>query len=301
MTEQLTRQLTSQLTNEKVEEVEKVEKVERIVYNVDVFLKYREYNKVPHPNFEKYYIENNNSYKFKRHDSLDRPDIKTKLNFILSRKNLSSEDDTVYKLIMKTLNKVNNNILDPTKPELFNSTIQTLTDIKYTKVEHFKKLADLMVEKSLNEPTFCSVYAALCTALSCYYIDVNDNKKVYFRHILLNLCQTLFETFINTSENVDSTKFVGLMKFLGELYVRGLLTLAIIRGCIDRLITKLNDSYNIANGLSEMIIVTHAHIAKENQEVINNIKTRLIDIVNDNKISLKSKFALQNALDILTV
>jgi len=50
------------------------------VYSVDIFISYKEANAEPHQNFEKYYVNKWNDFKFKHRDIFDRPDIKTRLN-----------------------------------------------------------------------------------------------------------------------------------------------------------------------------------------------------------------------------
>jgi hypothetical protein len=281
---------------------------EPALYSVDTFLKYRDLNRVPDPKFERYFLADVKSqketFKYKKMDSLDRPDVRTKLNYILSRRNVSNEDDQIYKLIMKVLNKVNNNILDPAKNETLNAAIQTLTAIKYSKIEHFQKLAELIVDKSLNEPTFCSVYAVLSTSMACYYIEViagpdKQKKKVYFRHILLNICQTTFETFLNNCENVERVKLIGLMKFLGELYVRGLLPSVIIKGCFDRLSALINDVHNVGDAIAELVIVTYNFLRDEKNDSAMYVKAKLLSFIAENKMNLKSKFALQNAVEFI--
>lgn len=290
---------------------------DQYVYPIDVFVKYREVNKNSHENFEKYYVESLNNFKFKKSDFLDRQDIKMKLNYILTKRNVSNEDEELYRSLMKTLNKVNNNML-PEKDKSKNSgdnsklkenslqaTIEVLTNIKYTKVEHFQKLAELMVEKALGEPTFCSLYAVLCFELSRYYIEDGNAKKIYFRHILLNICQTTFESFLNNCENIDRTKLLGLMKFLGELYTRGLLPAVIIKGCFDRMGLIIEKVQNISEGISELVIITYQTLYSEsknnNSPVAQHIKNKLNAFIDNGKLSLKSKFALQNALEHIEV
>lgn len=292
---------------------------QELVYSIDTFLKFREANKHHPPNFEKYFVEQVNNFKFKRQEALDRSDIRTKLNYILTKRNISNDDEILYKSLMKTLNRVNNNMLlslkniknsdnnnqsqdsekdiEKNKENSLEMTIFALTNFKYTKIEHFQKLAELMVDKALNEPTFCSVYALLCYELSCYYIEMN-NKKIYFRHILLNICQTTFETFLNNCENIERTRLIGLTKFLGELYNRGLLPSVIIRGCFDRLGNIIEKVKHVADGIAELVIVTYPTLIKEqNSTVALHIKEKLNIAINNNKLHLQSKFALQNALE----
>ncbi|AYV76453.1 MAG: eukaryotic translation initiation factor 4G [Terrestrivirus sp.] len=286
------------------------ENQEGYIYSIDTFVKYREANKGSHETFEKYYVDSLNNFKFKRSDFLDRQDIKMKLNYILTKRNVSNEDEELYKCLMKTLNKVNNNMLPKnnsnneegkSKENSLQATIDVLTNIKYTKVEHFQKLAELMVEKALAEPTFCSLYAVLCFELSRYYIEDGNSKKIYFRHILLNICQTTFESFLNNCENIDRTKLIGLMKFLGELYTRGLLPAVIIKGCFDRMGLIIEKVQNTSEGISELVVTTYKSLYDEskkiNSPVASHIKNKLNAFIDNGKLPLKSKFALQNALE----
>lgn len=286
------------------------------IYPIDVFMKYRDMNRETIPNFEKYHVESLTSFKFKKQDIFDRQDLKIKLNYILTKQDISGDDENLYKMMMKVLNKVNNNMLTQNqnknnsananannndsriKENSLQYTIDTLTSIGYTKVEHYQKLAELMIDKALNEPTFCTIYAILCYELSQYYIELSNGKTVYFRHVLLNICQSTFETFLNNYENVERIKLIGLMRFLGELYIKGLLPSVIMKGCFDRLSVLIDKAPNIAEGISELVILTYKSLLKDqNCNVAVHIKNKLNTFIDNNKLNLKSKFAIQNALD----
>lgn len=278
------------------------------VYPIDVFMKYRDANIGAHPNFYKYYSESVN--KFKRQDFLDRPELRTKLNFIILKKHISNEDDILYKLLMKTLNKVNNKMLTQDlksdqksnfKENSLQHTIEVLTTTKYTKVEHFQKLAEMLVDKSLSEQNFCSIYAIICYELSKYYIITGASNKVHFRSILLNICQTNFETFLNKCDTVDRSKLIGIAKFLGELYNKGLLPSPIIKGCFDRMIVIIDKVQNICECISELVMITYKKLYEEFKETglatPKYFKTCLHTQIDNNKLPLKCKFALQAALE----
>lgn len=277
------------------------------IYPIDIFLKYRDANKSSHPNFKKYYIETLNNFKFKRQDILDRQDLRTKVNFVITKRHVSNEDEALYKLLMKTLNKVNNNMLSVNesktkfKENSLQQTLEVLTTTKYTKVEHFQKLAEMLVEKALAEQNFCSIYALICYELSKYHIIIGATKKVHFRSILLNICQTNFETFLNNCDNIDRTKLVGIAKFLGELYNKGLLPSAIIKGCFDRMSLVIDKAQNISECMSELVNITYNKVYEESKEnsaaLPNYFKTVLNTQIDNNKLPLKCKFALQAALE----
>lgn len=269
------------------------------VYTTDVFLKYRDQNKRGHPNFDKYYgdgIQN----KVKKNgglDILDKQDIRVKLNYIITKKNVSNEDDNLYNVVRYNLNKVNNKMLVEGSDNGLQIIIKALTCLQYTKVEHFQKLAEMIVEKAVNEQMFCSIYATLCYELAPYYIELNQNKKVYFRHILLNTCQTTFESFLNNCEKIDKEKLSGLMNLLGALYNKKLLTCVIIKGCFDRLGNTIEKSNNSAYGIASLVITTYKNLSKENNNVCKHIKDKLNLFVDNTKLHLRSKFAIQNAID----
>lgn len=269
------------------------------VYTTDIFLKYKDLNKRAHPNFEKYYTDNNNNKlrKVNGLDILDKQDVRVKLNYIITKKNVSNEDENLFNIIRYNLNKVNNKMLLEGSDNGLQTTISALTCLPYSKLEHFQKLAEMVVDKAVNEHKFCSIYAILCYELSPYYIEINCNKKIYFRHILLNTCQTTFESFLNNCEKIEKEKLSGLMNFLGELYNRKLLTTAIIKGCFDRLGNTIEKSNNSADGIASLVISTYQTLLKENSNTCKYIAEKLNKYIDNNKLHIRSKFAIQNAID----
>lgn len=272
------------------------------VHTTDVFLKYKDLNKKGHPNFEKYYNDGipNKMRKICSLDILEKQDIRVKLNYIITKKNISNEDENLYNMMRYNLNKVNNKMFSDGLDNGLQATINSLTSLCYTKIEHFQKLADMIVEKSVCEQKFCSIYATLCYELSPYYIELTQNKKsppVYFRHILLNTCQTTFESFLNNCEKIEKEKISGLMNLLGELYNRNLLTSAIIRGCFDRLSSTIEKSSSSSDGIASLVIATYKTLMKENSPVCAYFHEKLNKYVDNPKLHIRSKFAIQNAID----
>lgn len=268
------------------------------IYTTDIFLKYKDLNKKGDQNFEKYYCNDsqNKIRKISGLDILDKQDIRVKLNYIITKKNVSNEDENIFSIIRYNLNKVNNKMLSENSDSGLQTIINALTCLPYTKIEHFQKLAEMIVEKAVNEQMFCSIYAILCYELSPYYIELNC-KKIYFRHILLNTCQTTFESFLNNCEKIEKEKLSGLMDFLGALYNRKLLTCVIIKGCFDRLVNTIEKSNNSANGIASLVISTYQTLQKENYTVCKYFSEKLNKHVDNSKLHLRSKFAIQNALD----
>jgi translation initiation factor 4G len=101
----------------------------------------------------------------------------------------------------------------------------------------------LVVEKAMTEPHFAELYARLSTKLS----DVHRA----FKRTILGICQEEFEATESEDKNdhADLTpaekasadrlarkKSIGLMKYIGELYVMKLIKVQIMISCLERLL-----------------------------------------------------------------
>lgn len=273
-------------------------KQDNLVYITDIFLKYKDLNKNVFPQFIRYYSDKNKINNLDVLDFLDKQDSRVKLNYIITKKNISNEDDKLYSIIRYNLNKVNNKMLIPGNDNGLQTTINSLTSLTYTKVEHFHKLSNMLLDKAISEQKFCPIYATLCYELAPYYIEINTDKRVYFRHILLNTCQTTFEMFLDNHEKIDKEKISGLSVFLGELYNKKLLTSVIIKGCFDKMSNMIEKSYNIAEGISILVISTYPTLLKDKDDATcNYFNEKINSFINNTKIHIRSKFAFQNALD----
>lgn len=281
-------------------EVKPVKQEVTNVYTTDIFLKYINVNKNDHPNFNKYYSDQTKIRKPCGLDFLDKQDMRVKLNYVITKKNISNEDENLYSVMRYNLNKVNNKMLIPGSENGLQTTINSLTSLAYSKIEHFQKLAQMIMDKATNEQKFCSIYATLCFELSPYYIEIKttkETKKIYFRHVLLNTCQTTFETFLNNCEKIEKDKLCSLLVLLGELYNRKLLTQAIIKGCFDRLAGVIEKSTNAAEGIAALVIASYGSLMKESKETCKYFTEKLNSYVDNAKLHIRSKFAIQNALD----
>jgi translation initiation factor 4G len=101
----------------------------------------------------------------------------------------------------------------------------------------------LVVEKAMTEPHFAELYARLSTKLSVVHRA--------FKRTILGICQEEFETTESEDKNdhADMTpaekasadrlarkKSIGLMKYIGELYVMKLIKAQIMMSCLERLL-----------------------------------------------------------------
>lgn len=114
--------------------------------------------------------------------------IKAEVPWSARRGNLS-EKDRVLKTVKGILNKLTPEKFDVLKGQLIDSGITT-PDI-------LKGVIELIFDKAVFEPTFCPMYALLCSDLNeklpPFPSDEPGGKDITFKRILLNHCQEAFE------------------------------------------------------------------------------------------------------------
>ncbi|XP_073031213.1 eukaryotic translation initiation factor-like [Primulina eburnea] len=113
---------------------------------------------------------------------------KAEVPWSVRRGNLS-EKDTVLKTVKGILNKLTPEKFDVLKDQLINSGITT-ADI-------LKGVISLIFDKAVLEPTFCPMYALLCSDLNeklpPFPSDESGVREITFKRVLLNICQEAFE------------------------------------------------------------------------------------------------------------
>ncbi|CAI9787424.1 unnamed protein product [Fraxinus pennsylvanica] len=114
--------------------------------------------------------------------------IKAEAPWSARRGNLS-EEERVLKTVKGILNKLTPEKFDLLKGQLIDSGITT-PDI-------LKGVISLIFDKAVLEPTFCPMYAQLCSDLNeklpYFPSDEPGGKEITFKRILLNNCQEAFE------------------------------------------------------------------------------------------------------------
>ncbi|KAI7758097.1 hypothetical protein M8C21_002088 [Ambrosia artemisiifolia] len=105
------------------------------------------------------------------------------------RRGALSEKDRVLKTVKGILNKLT--------PEKFDLLKGQLIDSGITTADILKGVISLIFDKAVLEPTFCPMYAQLCsdlnTKLPPFPSDEPDGKEITFKRVLLNNCQEAFE------------------------------------------------------------------------------------------------------------
>ncbi|KAL2227967.1 eukaryotic translation initiation factor-like [Sesamum indicum] len=114
--------------------------------------------------------------------------IKAEVPWSARRGNLS-EKERVLKTVKGILNKLT--------PEKFDLLKGQLIDSGITTADILKGVISLIFEKAVLEPTFCPMYALLCSDLNeklpPFPSDEPGGKEITFKRVLLNNCQEAFE------------------------------------------------------------------------------------------------------------
>ncbi|XP_037486223.1 eukaryotic translation initiation factor [Triticum dicoccoides] len=114
--------------------------------------------------------------------------IKADVPWSARRGNLS-EKDRVLKTVKGILNKLT--------PEKFDLLKGQLLDSGITTADILKDVISLIFEKAVFEPTFCPMYAQLCSELNdnlpTFPSEEPGGKEITFKRVLLNNCQEAFE------------------------------------------------------------------------------------------------------------
>ncbi|CAN0838319.1 Eukaryotic translation initiation factor isoform 4G-1 [Linum grandiflorum] len=106
-----------------------------------------------------------------------------------ARRATLSDKDRVLKTVKGILNKLT--------PEKFDLLKGQLIDSGITSADILKGVISLIFEKAVLEPTFCPMYAQLCSDLNeklpPFPSDEPGGKEITFKRVLLNNCQEAFE------------------------------------------------------------------------------------------------------------
>ncbi|CAB3369706.1 Hypothetical predicted protein [Cloeon dipterum] len=185
--------------------------------------------------------------------------------------NLENED--LFKRFRAVLNKLT--------PQKFDILVEQVKKMDIDTKEKLKGVIDLVFDKSVDEPGFCEMYAKLCYVLSRLNVVVsktNDGKgkteeAFNFKKELLHRCQEEFQkekqsksrlneqSQILLKEIAEATgdkkreliaqmdederrmrkKYVGVNRFIGELYKMQMLNGNIMMQCICKLLESSNE------------------------------------------------------------
>jgi len=180
-----------------------------------------------------------------------------------------AKNEQVFKTVRGILNKLT--------PQKFAPLVKQILDLDIDSEDRLKGVIDIIFEKAIDEPGFSVAYANMCKHLMLIRVPAPGEKKestksedVYFRKLLLNRCQkefeagalleTDFETQFKKIEAIEDEKekaeaqdnyniqtakakrrYLGNIRFIGELFKLKMLTENIMHDCLYKLLRKKDD------------------------------------------------------------
>ena len=246
------------------------------------------------------------------------------------KKEESPEDDESTEVILKKalliLNKLSLTKFDKLSQKFIDCGI-------FTTEESLKGAISLIVDKAQLEPHFSSMYAQLCHKLSLY-----DKQSKKFRKMLLHRCQEEFEQdlsskvskacdFASSPEEVTEEmkaqlleyhtnlcrkKYLGHMRFIGELYKNDLISIRIMIFCLPFLLDS-DDSTDVDEEKVECfskLMTTIGHSLEQQSKALADVGKKdsmekllkcwkdVEHMLKGKKISSRVKFMLQDLMDL---
>lgn len=179
------------------------------------------------------------------------------------------------------------------------------------------KSCNIIFEKAVLEPTFCSMYANLIKRMSSKYVNDNNGKKYTFKSEFLNICQKEFkEQQINPSKDSEfneeqqwkyNQRIKGTIHLVKALYQVKIIPVKIVRKhCLDKLLSESqeNPSSHAPESLCKLINDLQQNI--QDCKLVGSDADNYIDTLNSIKNKVKKfhgmrvVFMIEDSVNILS-
>ncbi|XP_065890212.1 eukaryotic translation initiation factor 4 gamma 3-like isoform X2 [Dysidea avara] len=221
-------------------------------------------------------------------------------------------------------------ILNKLTPQKFETLANQALQLPIDTEERLKGCIDRLFSKALEEPNFSVAYVQLCRVLSKVSVEVgtgSEAKKKTFHSILLAKCQQEFEKDKESDdalnelrkkaeeaatpeekkqleEELEETeyqvrhKYLGNIKFIGELFKIKMLSEGIMHECIRRLLQHTSDEEALECFSKLMFTIGKDLDHKRGHHLIQQYMDRVDLIIKAGKISSRIKFFLQDVVEL---
>lgn len=133
-----------------------------------------------------------------------------------------------------------------------------------------KLILKCILEKAVNEHLFSNQYARLCYSLYLY-AESNELKKKLFRQQLLSLTHSVFKKARN---NQESTRFIGIITMIGELFTYGLISWNVIFSGIFEELLPPKSALDI-EAICKLLKISGNNFDRHHYKEINSVLQRL--------------------------
>lgn len=231
------------------------------------------------------------------------------------RSKAEGHEERVIRTVKGILNKIT--------PDNFDRLIEQLADSGINSPNLLQKTISQLFDKAVLEPTFCSLYAQCCVALSKklpqFQPQEGESKPVTFRRVLLNTCQDEFEGANQAHADVESItdeadreyarrkaklRTLGNIKLIGELYKKELLQERILHVCAGELLGDESSASVPAEINVEAMCVLLETCGRELEEhtkrkkAIESYMQRLSSISEHKAYSSRIRFRCKDVLEL---
>ncbi|ARF09640.1 eukaryotic translation initiation factor 4G [Indivirus ILV1] len=261
-----------------------------IQLTLDELAKYKHLNQDMHPELVEFYNKNKNRFnKQYKKQKTSKPVLTPQ-----PKKQQKTDDEQLYSEFRSILNK-----LTETNFEVLSKDLMSLN---ITKREHLTTLANLILKKAILDKKFCPIYAKLSRQLaSCH---ITEDKKIYFRDLLVNECQQIFNSCISydpnniTTQEISKEKATGCIRFIGDIYNHSLLTDKIINSCFLLLLMKVNSSNGyIVECLCDLLKTSGKQFISKRPQESEMVFQKIDEAIKSGKLCNKDRFALMDMID----
>jgi len=225
-------------------------------------------------------------------------------------------------------------ILNKITPQKFQTLVVQFKELEIDTEEKLVLTMQLVFEKAVEEPAYSKVYADLVTELSKKHV-YEDGKLVDFRGLLLRRCQHEFqkeyispeektkyaEDLKNAETEEDRLRIkndfeqmeakmrkrsLGNIRFVGEMYLQGLILMRIMHEIIKKLLTKEIDEESM-ECLCRFLTTCGGKLEKDGNALPEKMRemasldkyfTKIKSIITERKTSSRVRFMLQDVVEL---